>query len=839
MPISSALDGFVRGFSVGAEQVRSAQELQMKRAYYNANAEESAAKARYYDTYKGKGAPTDGVVPDKLQEGQGKFSPTADVPTYGAYDPGPINEENDKLGLPSGHLRKTAELESSLDPNKKNRHSSAGGLFQFTDDTAEDYGLANRFDPVASTKAAGAKAVADNKALTPALGRAPTGPELYLAHNQGPAGAKALLANPNANALAALTPAYKGDANAARQAIINNGGDPDMTAGQFIQQLQKKYNMQAAVGGSEFAAHGGVVGQYADGGVAQEPYYIDDLKNDVSNALGKLGDVVRGGLQGIQEQFGLNEAPAVPHADPKFMQGVEAFQRNEGAAPPQQIEQVKRTVDPDNKLGDALGTTYGMVESYYYHLSKGDLPSAKAAAGSVLLYTRAKSQQLGALAYHALENGDETAASKAIEHAFNILPNAQKLQMKDGKALVIDQRTGDVVRELNFTPETLANAAMGFANGQAFLNDLENVTKSEKEKVAAINAESRVDAATINQSGLSERNTANNDTKKSEGAANRESREGIAAGHDQTRLTAVDTTQAATTDRANIAANASMTNNQNTNQTRRLNTLDTLDAGAVKQANDITDKNNRLDKRLDSQEGIADRRITSQEKQTGMRTESSENIASQNNQTRRDVSSAKNKANLEKTEINIGDKQFRQNVNNTFKGEQTDKKLQTQKDISGANIASREKISGERIQSNEQIATDNRESKQNTAANRAAGVRSSKELDRVNKMTDHEVLGVDEAVTPKVSSSQAQATRNIARSLVEGGAGKIYGDQGANYARQITAWDAEKKAPKYSVSLKQTNDGYSATMPDGSTIPLSESGYRSIKRIRDMMSGTR
>ena len=872
MPFSNALDGFVRGFSVGSEQVRAAQEAQMKHAYYDANAEESKAKAEYY---KNKGVADDGVVPGLMTEGRSMYGANAEAPKFAIpatgelYPVEPINEENAKNGLPEGYLRKTAGAESGRNPNASSQVSSAGGLYGFTDATAKQYGLNDRFNPVESTKTAAALAVDNSKALAPVLGRAPNGAELYTAHNQGAPGAKALLANPNANAIAALTPAYKGNAKRARQAIINNGGTPDMTAGEFLQQLQKKYNSQAAIGGgSEFAAHGGVVGQYAEGGEAQKPYYIDDLKNDVSNALGKLGDVVKGGLQGIEEQFGLKNPPAVPTADPKFMQGVEAFQRNSGRAEPEQVEQVKRTVDPDNHLGDALGTTYGMIKSYEYHLSRGDLASANAAASSFLQYTRYKSSQLGALAYHALENGDETAAAKAIEHAFNIIPNAQKIQMKDGKALVIDQRTGDVVRELNFTPKTMMDAATGLVSGETWMQDLESSMKPKEVRVAEINAGSkdnveqhkdvRQDKALDVKVSEGDKNR---DLKASEGDKNRGSREGIAAGHDQTSLTktqAINTTKTALQDdqqefkagesekdrasREGIAAGhnqTSLTNNQNTNATRRQDTLDTLDAGAVKQANDIEDKNNRLDKRLSSQQGIADKRINSQEKQTGMRTTSSEKIAGQNNETRRDVSSAKNQTDLEKTEMNIGDKQFRQNVNNTFKGEQNDKKIGAQKEISGNKIASQEKIAGDKNETNKQIANDRGVNQRSAAANRAIGVRSGKELDRLNKMTDHEVLGADEAITPKVSSSQAQATRDIARSLVEGGEGKIYGDQGANYARQITAWDAEKKAPKYQISLSQTNEGYVAKMPDGSTIPLSENGYRSIKRIRDMMSGTR
>jgi hypothetical protein len=49
-----------------------------------------------------------------------------------------------KYGLPKGYLKRTAQIESAMNPNAKNPRSSAGGLFQFINATAKDYGLTNR-----------------------------------------------------------------------------------------------------------------------------------------------------------------------------------------------------------------------------------------------------------------------------------------------------------------------------------------------------------------------------------------------------------------------------------------------------------------------------------------------------------------------------------------------------------------------------------------------------------------------------------------------------------------------------------------------------------------------
>ena len=139
-------------------------------------------------------------------------------------------EQEAKYGLPQGYLARTAQIESNFNPNAKNPNSSAGGLFQFINSTARQYGLANRFDPVAATASA-ARLASDNRDfLARRLGREPSAGELYLAHQQGAGGAAKLLANPNASASSVV-----GDA-AAR---LNRGAG--MTANAFANQWINKF----------------------------------------------------------------------------------------------------------------------------------------------------------------------------------------------------------------------------------------------------------------------------------------------------------------------------------------------------------------------------------------------------------------------------------------------------------------------------------------------------------------------------------------------------------------------------------------------------------------------
>lgn len=143
---------------------------------------------------------------------------------------GAFNQINDAAGLPPGYLAQTAYIESGFNPNADN--GIARGAFQFTGPTAKQYGLTNPFDPIASAQAAAKLATDNQNFLSGGLGRAPTAGELYLAHQQGASGALNLLTHPGANAADIV----------GKAAVVQNGGSPDMTAGQFANLWTSRFN---------------------------------------------------------------------------------------------------------------------------------------------------------------------------------------------------------------------------------------------------------------------------------------------------------------------------------------------------------------------------------------------------------------------------------------------------------------------------------------------------------------------------------------------------------------------------------------------------------------------
>ena len=129
----------------------------------------------------------------------------------------------------------------SGDPNATSP-AGAHGLYQFMPSTRDKYGGEGDQAMDALT--------ADNMAAMRAgLGRDPTPGELYLAHQQGAAGALKLLSNPDQPAAAIV----------GRAAVTGNGGTADMTAGQFANMWVSKFGANAPSPDAQEAGQSGSV----------------------------------------------------------------------------------------------------------------------------------------------------------------------------------------------------------------------------------------------------------------------------------------------------------------------------------------------------------------------------------------------------------------------------------------------------------------------------------------------------------------------------------------------------------------------------------------------------
>jgi hypothetical protein len=136
------------------------------------------------------------------------------------------------VALDPDYYQRIAKVESNGNPLAVNKSTGASGLYQWMPATAKQYGITDPFNK--DQNEAGIKRfTADNLSqLSRSIDRAPTSAEAYLAHQQGAGGAAKLLNNPDAKAVDIV----------GKDAVILNGGSPDMSAADFAKMVENKYS---------------------------------------------------------------------------------------------------------------------------------------------------------------------------------------------------------------------------------------------------------------------------------------------------------------------------------------------------------------------------------------------------------------------------------------------------------------------------------------------------------------------------------------------------------------------------------------------------------------------
>ncbi|MCP8940361.1 lytic transglycosylase domain-containing protein [Alsobacter sp. SYSU M60028] len=172
-----------------------------------------------------------------------------------------IRGGSERTGADFDYLMKTAQRESSLDPQARASTSSASGLFQFVEQTwlglvkgtGAQHGLSGfagaiaetrsgryevsdpatraqilalRGDPAVASVMAGELTRRNEASLAAALGRAPTQGELYIAHVLGASGGADLIRRAAANPGASAAAAFPEAAQANRAIFFDKSGRP-------------------------------------------------------------------------------------------------------------------------------------------------------------------------------------------------------------------------------------------------------------------------------------------------------------------------------------------------------------------------------------------------------------------------------------------------------------------------------------------------------------------------------------------------------------------------------------------------------------------------------------
>lgn len=163
-----------------------------------------------------------------------------------------IQQAAQQAGIDPQMLRTFVLIESGGNPN--NVTGSYHGLLQLSQsEFARHGGTGNIFDPAANLAAGAAKLRAEMAQFQQTYGRPPTGPELYMIHQQGVGGAAAHMANPDAPAWQSMAGTAEGRMRGprwAQQAIWGNvptdlraqyGDVNSITSRDFLRLWEQRY----------------------------------------------------------------------------------------------------------------------------------------------------------------------------------------------------------------------------------------------------------------------------------------------------------------------------------------------------------------------------------------------------------------------------------------------------------------------------------------------------------------------------------------------------------------------------------------------------------------------
>lgn len=268
--------------------------------------------------------------------GVGALSPPSPARARGALDERIVGAAQARGVDPATALRIRQLENAGADPDARptrngRRLSSAHGLFQITDRTWRGLGGGDRSDVARQIELGVENIARERDGLRQALGRDPQGWEIYLAHQQGQGGARALLGQPDGDAISVLTPvlerSHPGQGAAlARQAVVNNGGRVGMTAGEFSGLWRRKFgggaSLEALTPARPPRALAGLTENERVGAFVEA---IEAVADDAPVSLGAA--LARDGLSA------LDEATAVPSIHGRWLEADTAVTRRGGEIP--------------------------------------------------------------------------------------------------------------------------------------------------------------------------------------------------------------------------------------------------------------------------------------------------------------------------------------------------------------------------------------------------------------------------------------------------------------------------------------------------------------------------
>lgn len=185
-----------------------------------------------------------------------------------------------------------------------------------------------------------------------------------------------------------------------------------------------------------------------------------------------MGDIADAAVEYGTRVFRLNNA-ALPQADPQAQDGARAFAMNVGAARPEEVQQVEKTVDPEYRMSRPERQIAMYKGMYDYWMDQGEPEKAQRAVFAMSMAAKDAARTYGVVATQALKRGDTKIAADAIAKAYDAVPDGQSIKVgdvkKDGVTFEMHDINGNITDKGKMAINEMMRVATGMIDGTEFL----------------------------------------------------------------------------------------------------------------------------------------------------------------------------------------------------------------------------------------------------------------------------------------------------------------------------------------------------------------------------------
>jgi hypothetical protein len=160
---------------------------------------------------------------------------------------------------------------------------------------------------------------------------------------------------------------------------------------------------------------------------------------------------------------------------PRPVAGGDLRSRRAQAAPPVQVAEVEKMVDPQGKMTPSYRKVAALSAVYQHYIGQNNPQAARQAATSLMQHYAVVHGRYAAIARAAAEGGDSDAAAKAMVRAYEAIPSGIDFKVvKKGEGAnagyayeFVDEKTGKTMRKGIMSGKEMLGAAFRMSNDSA------------------------------------------------------------------------------------------------------------------------------------------------------------------------------------------------------------------------------------------------------------------------------------------------------------------------------------------------------------------------------------